>query len=67
MQRRQEEILDVAARVFAERGFPGTDVQEIADELEVGKGTIYRYFPTKRKLFLAAVDRAMRRLREEVV
>jgi len=66
MQRRQEEILDVAARVFAERGFPGTDVQEIADELEVGKGTIYRYFPTKRKLFLAAVDRAMRRLREEV-
>ena len=65
-QRRQEEILDVAARVFAERGFPGTDVQEVADELEVGKGTVYRYFPTKRKLFLAAVDRAMRRLREEV-
>ena len=56
----------MAARIFAERGFPGTDVQEIADELGVGKGTVYRYFPTKRKLFLAAVDRAMRRLREQV-
>ncbi len=66
MHRRQEEILDVAARVFAERGFPGTDVQEVADELGVGKGTVYRYFPTKRKLFLAAVDRAMHRLREQV-
>lgn len=64
--RRCEEILDIAARTFAERGFPGTDVQEIADELGVGKGTVYRYFPTKRKLFLAAVDRAMRRLREQV-
>lgn len=56
----------MAARIFAERGFPGTDVQEIADELGVGKGTVYRYFPTKRKLFLAAVDRAMRRLREQI-
>jgi len=65
-QRRREEILDVAARVFAERGFPGADVQEIADELGVGKGTVYRYFPTKRNLFLAAVDRAMHRLREQI-
>lgn len=64
--RRREEILDVAARIFAERGFPGTDVQEVADELAVGKGTIYRYFPTKRELFLAAVDRGMRQLRVQV-
>ncbi len=56
----------MAARVFAERGFPGTDVQEVADELGVGKGTIYRYFPTKRELFLAAVDRGVRRLRAQV-
>lgn len=56
----------MAARVFAERGFPGTDVQEVADELGVGKGTVYRYFPTKNKLFLAAVDRGMHRLQEQV-
>ena len=60
--RRTEEILDVAARVFAARGYPSTDVQVVADEVGVGKGTIYRYFPTKRDLFLAAVDRGMRRL-----
>jgi len=64
--RRSEEILDAAARIFAERGFANTDVQVVADELQVGKGTIYRYFPTKRDLFLAAVDRGMRRLREQV-
>jgi AcrR family transcriptional regulator len=60
--RRTEEILDVAARVFATRGYPNTDVQVVADELGIGKGTVYRYFPTKRELFLAAADRGMRRL-----
>jgi AcrR family transcriptional regulator len=60
--RRTEEILDVAARLFASRGYRNTDLQVVADELRVGKGTIYRYFPTKRDLFLAAVDRGMQRL-----
>jgi AcrR family transcriptional regulator len=60
--RRREEILDVAARLFAARGFGNTDVQTVADQLGVGKGTVYRYFPTKEELFLATVDRGMRRL-----
>jgi AcrR family transcriptional regulator len=60
--RRTEEILDVAARLFAARGYANTDVQAVADELRVGKGTIYRYFPTKQGLFLASVDRGMHRL-----
>lgn len=64
--RRSEEILAVATRLFAERGYPNMDVQDAADALGVGKGTIYRYFPTKRELFLGAVDRAMRLLREHV-
>src|SRR5215831_8525437 len=62
--RRQEEILDVSAKVFARHGFPNTDVQVIADQLGVGKGTIYRYFPTKRDLFLATIERGVRRLQE---
>ncbi|MCK4343384.1 MAG: TetR/AcrR family transcriptional regulator [Phycisphaerae bacterium] len=65
-RRRQEEILDAAAKIFAQRGYPKTDVQIVADELRIGKGTIYRYFPTKRDLFLAAVDRGMRRFMEQL-
>lgn len=64
--RRRDEILDVAARLFAHRGFANTDVQVVADELRIGKGTVYRYFPTKRELFLAAVDRGMRRLTDYI-
>lgn len=57
LSERQIAILDCAARVFGERGFAGTDVQVIADEAGVGKGTVYRQFGTKDGLFLAAVDR----------
>src|SRR5919201_25077 len=63
---RQEEILEAAARLFARHGYADTDTQLLADELGVGKGTLYRYFPSKQDLFLAAVDRAMRRLRQHV-
>ncbi len=64
--RRREEILDAATRLFAADGFARTDVQVVADELGVGKGTVYRYFETKEALFLTAVDRAMHRLREAI-
>lgn len=64
--RRREEILDAAARLFAERGYSETDTQVLSDELGVGKGTLYRYFPSKRELFLAAADRVMRKLRAHI-
>lgn len=65
-ERRREEILSAATRLFAAEGFGGTDLQVVADTLGVGKGTLYRYFPSKTDLFLAAVDRGMRMLREAV-
>ena len=64
--RRQEEILEAAAKLFAQRGYADANTQDLADLLQVGKGTIYRYFPTKQELFLAAVDRLMRRLKETI-
>lgn len=64
--RRKAQILDTAAKVFAGFGFAGTDVQVIADRLGVGKGTVYRYFPTKEALFLAAVERGLQELTAEM-
>jgi AcrR family transcriptional regulator len=61
-ERRREEILSAAVKLFAENGYDRADTQVLADVLGIGKGTIYRYFPSKRELFLAAVDSAMRQL-----
>ena len=66
VEARREEILRTATELFAEQGFTDAMTQELADRLGVGKGTIYRYFPSKRELLLAAADRVMRKLADEV-
>lgn len=48
-------ILRAATNVFARRGFHDVLTEEIAREAGVGKGTLYRYFPTKDDLYYAAV------------
>jgi AcrR family transcriptional regulator len=65
-ERRRRGILKVAAAVFAKHGFAATDVQWIADRLKISKGTIYRYFPSKEKLFLSTVEQGVFRVREHV-
>jgi AcrR family transcriptional regulator len=64
--RRQDEILEAAAELFAERGYSEATTDMLAERLGVGKGTIYRYFPGKRQLFLGAVDRLMHQLNETI-
>ena len=65
-RRRCEAILAEAATLFAKHGFTATDVQWIADALKISKGTVYRYFPTKEKLFLSAVERGIGRMQEHI-
>ena len=64
--RRREQILEKAIGLFAFHGYAGTDTQLLADELQVGKGTLYRYFHSKEELFLAAVDAVIRRMHERM-
>lgn len=47
---KRQAILDAALTLFAERGFHGTSVPEIAKLASVGAGTIYRYFDSKEAL-----------------
>ena len=60
--RREAEILSAAAKLFSELGFANTQIQTIADRLKLSHGTIYSYFPTKEKLFLATVERGLAEL-----
>lgn len=50
-----ERILEVAAEVFAERGYHRATLDEIVSRAETGKGTVYHYFPSKEALFLAVI------------
>lgn len=50
---RPSEILEAAKDVFAEKGFVGARLDEVARRAGVAKGTLYRYFETKEDLFRA--------------
>jgi AcrR family transcriptional regulator len=52
---RPQEILEAALKVFAEKGFAATRLEEIAARAGVAKGTIYLYFPSKEAVFTALV------------
>jgi AcrR family transcriptional regulator len=54
---RREDILVAARRVFAERGFKGTTIADIADIAGIALGTVYLYFPSKDDLFAALGER----------
>ena len=47
----EEQILVAARKVFIEKGFEGTRMQEIANEAGINKALLHYYFRTKEKLF----------------
>src|SRR5438128_12286168 len=65
-QLRHERILDAAVRVFSDKGYHATLVDEIALEAETSKGGIYFHFPNKQAIFLALLDRLAAMLRERI-
>jgi len=50
---RKNQILDYSKRIFSEKGYHETYVEEVIKEARVGKGTFYRYFKNKEDLFIS--------------
>ena len=54
--RKTDQLMQGARKVFMERGFEGASVDEIARVAGASKATLYSYFPDKRQLFVAVVQ-----------
>ncbi|ANF97135.1 TetR/AcrR family transcriptional regulator [Paenibacillus bovis] len=61
---KRAQIVEASLALFAERGFDGTTVPEIAERASVGAGTIYRYFSSKEALVNALFQDRLARLHE---
>jgi AcrR family transcriptional regulator len=61
--RTKSEILDVAMHEFAERGFSGARVDEIAAQTQTTKRMIYYYFESKERLYTAVLERCYATIR----
>lgn len=58
---RRKAILDAALDAFADRGFQGTSVREIARAVGVNEATLYHYFPSKAAILDALIDQLLAR------
>jgi AcrR family transcriptional regulator len=64
---RRDEIIDAAARVFAEKGYHVAGISDIAADLGIAHGTLYRYFKSKREIGERVLDRVLQRLAQTLL
>jgi TetR/AcrR family transcriptional regulator, transcriptional repressor for nem operon len=65
--RTREEIMEVAIRLFARRGFLATTMSELAKAIRMTPGALYWHFPTKEDLLLATMDELHQRYVKEFI
>jgi TetR/AcrR family transcriptional regulator, cholesterol catabolism regulator len=63
---RRQQLLDVAARLFRERGYHVTSMRDIAREVGMLSGSIYYHFPSKEEMLLAVYEEGLRHIAERV-
>ncbi|OLF15272.1 TetR/AcrR family transcriptional regulator [Actinophytocola xanthii] len=65
-EERRQQLLDVARSLFAEKGFDGASVEEIAHRANVSKPVVYEHFGGKEGVYAVVVDREMHSLLAEM-
>jgi AcrR family transcriptional regulator len=65
-EEREKRILDTAIELLQKWGYRKTTLEDIAREAGVAKGTIYLYWPTREKLFVAIIEREQGKLLGEI-
>jgi AcrR family transcriptional regulator len=63
-ERTRADILEVATREFAEKGFAGARIDLIAEAMRTSKRMIYYYFGSKEALYIAVLEQEYRRIRD---
>jgi AcrR family transcriptional regulator len=66
MTEKQEAILSVALRLFAEQGYDTTPTSQIAREAGVSEGLVFRHFTSKEGLLMAVMAEGQERIRARV-
>jgi AcrR family transcriptional regulator len=64
---RRDDIINTANRLFFQKGFEGVTMEEIANEIELSKSTLYFYFKDKESLYFAVVNRGIKILKLMII
>ena len=64
---RRQQLVEIGRRLFAERGYEATSVEEIAERASVSKPVVYEHFGGKEGLYAVIVDHEVSQLLERIV
>ena len=64
---RRSQLLDVAIEVFAQRGYHGASMNQVAEAAGVTKPVLYQHFPSKRELYREVLEDVGSRLEEAII
>src|SRR5579871_3521321 len=65
-RRTRQTIIDVALKLFAQKGYDKTTLIEIADAAEISPSTVFNYFTTKDAIVFALTDQIVASARERI-
>ena len=63
----REKLLEVAEASFAQRGFAGASLREVARAAGLGKSSLFHHFATKAELYVAVLERVIARIEAHVL
>jgi AcrR family transcriptional regulator len=63
---RRQQLLDVAGQLFAEHGYHGLSMEQLAEGAGVSKPVLYQHFPSKRDLYLGLLRDAIAEMEAQV-
>jgi AcrR family transcriptional regulator len=66
-QATRQHLVDVATRLFAERGYEATSIEAVLEAADVSRGSLYHHFANKQALFEAALDTVETRIGNETM
>ncbi len=66
-QVRKDEILDVAQKLFLEKGYAKTTVEDILKKIGIAKGTLYYHFKSKEEILSVIVDRQIENAEKSLI
>jgi AcrR family transcriptional regulator len=67
IEQKKQEILNVAIKLFAEKGYEGTTMADIAKQANVGFGTVATYYESKENLLLKCVEEPMESFKKAIL
>ncbi len=66
MNRTKRKIFETSMRLFAEKGYDGTSIEDITSAVGVAKGTLYYHFSSKEEIFNFLVEEGMNLLEKSI-